>query len=91
MDVPSTEFVRAGSLEELKAKGRLVLHGSHRPNKAANRSNAPLRRKEPPVSAGGFYLLDRSPNPRRHLVWCKEMSASGGKAAMMRTSPNVAV
>jgi nitrite reductase/ring-hydroxylating ferredoxin subunit len=31
MDVPSREFVRAGSLEELKAKGRLVLHGGHRP------------------------------------------------------------
>ena len=26
MDVPSREFVLAGSLEELKAKGRLVLH-----------------------------------------------------------------
>src|SRR5262249_4889562 len=31
MDVPSKEFLLAGSLEELKAKGRLVLHGSHRP------------------------------------------------------------
>jgi predicted ATPase len=31
MDVPSRDFVLAGSLEELKAKGRLVLHGSHRP------------------------------------------------------------
>ena len=31
MDVPSREFVVAGTLEELKAKGRLVLHGSHRP------------------------------------------------------------
>jgi len=31
MDVATSEFVRAGSLEELKAKGRLVLHGSHRP------------------------------------------------------------
>ena len=31
MDVPSREFVLAGSLEELKAKGRFVLHGSHRP------------------------------------------------------------
>jgi nitrite reductase/ring-hydroxylating ferredoxin subunit len=31
MDAPSREFVLAGSLEELKAKGRLVLHGSHRP------------------------------------------------------------
>jgi nitrite reductase/ring-hydroxylating ferredoxin subunit len=31
MDVPSREFVLAGSLEELKAKGRIVLHGSHRP------------------------------------------------------------
>jgi nitrite reductase/ring-hydroxylating ferredoxin subunit len=31
MDVPSREFVLAGRLEELKAKGRLVLHGTHRP------------------------------------------------------------
>jgi nitrite reductase/ring-hydroxylating ferredoxin subunit len=31
MDVPSREFVLAGSVEELKAKGRLVLHGGHRP------------------------------------------------------------
>jgi nitrite reductase/ring-hydroxylating ferredoxin subunit len=31
MDVPPREFVLAGSLEELKAKGRLVLHGRHRP------------------------------------------------------------
>jgi nitrite reductase/ring-hydroxylating ferredoxin subunit len=31
MDAPSREFVRAGSLEELKSKGRLVLHGGHRP------------------------------------------------------------
>jgi nitrite reductase/ring-hydroxylating ferredoxin subunit len=31
MDVPTKEFVLAGSLEELKAKGRLVLHGGHRP------------------------------------------------------------
>jgi hypothetical protein len=28
MDAPSREFVFAGSLEELKAKGRLILHGS---------------------------------------------------------------
>ena len=31
MDVPTMEFVLAGSFEELKAKGRLVLHGAHRP------------------------------------------------------------
>jgi nitrite reductase/ring-hydroxylating ferredoxin subunit len=31
MDVANKEFVFAGSLEELKAKGRLVLHGDHRP------------------------------------------------------------
>jgi len=31
MDVPSRDFVPVGSLEELKARGRLVLHGSHRP------------------------------------------------------------
>ena len=31
MDLPSREFVLAGSLEELKARGRLVVHGGHRP------------------------------------------------------------
>ncbi len=31
MDAPSMDFTRAGSLEELKAKGRLVLHGPDRP------------------------------------------------------------
>jgi nitrite reductase/ring-hydroxylating ferredoxin subunit len=31
MDAPNKEFSLAGSLEELKAKGRFVVHGSHRP------------------------------------------------------------
>src|SRR4029450_9659636 len=31
MDAPNKEFVLAGSLEELKAKGRLVVHGRHTP------------------------------------------------------------
>src|SRR5438094_10053659 len=31
MDAPNQEFAFAGSLEELKAKGRLVVHGHHRP------------------------------------------------------------
>jgi nitrite reductase/ring-hydroxylating ferredoxin subunit len=31
MDAPIKEFALAGSLEELKTKGRLVVHGSHRP------------------------------------------------------------
>jgi nitrite reductase/ring-hydroxylating ferredoxin subunit len=31
MDAPNQEFAFAGSLEELKAKGRLVVHGRHRP------------------------------------------------------------
>jgi hypothetical protein len=31
MDAPNQEFALAGSLEELKAKGRLVVHRSHRP------------------------------------------------------------
>jgi nitrite reductase/ring-hydroxylating ferredoxin subunit len=31
MDAPNQEFALAGSLEELKQKGRLVLHGPHRP------------------------------------------------------------
>ena len=31
MDVPTKGFVLAGSLEELKAKGRFVVHGGHRP------------------------------------------------------------
>ena len=31
MDTTSLDFVSAGSLEELKARGRLVVHGRHRP------------------------------------------------------------
>ncbi len=31
MDVPNKDFALAGSLDELKAKGRLVLHGNHPP------------------------------------------------------------
>ena len=31
MDAPNKEFALAGSLEELKAKGRLVVRGGHRP------------------------------------------------------------
>jgi nitrite reductase/ring-hydroxylating ferredoxin subunit len=31
MDTPNNEFVLVGSLEELKAKGRLVVQGGHRP------------------------------------------------------------
>jgi nitrite reductase/ring-hydroxylating ferredoxin subunit len=31
MDAPNREFALAGSLEELKTKGRLVVHGRHRP------------------------------------------------------------
>jgi nitrite reductase/ring-hydroxylating ferredoxin subunit len=31
MDMPSKEFALAGTLEELKIKGQLVVHGSHRP------------------------------------------------------------
>jgi nitrite reductase/ring-hydroxylating ferredoxin subunit len=31
MDAPNEEFAFAGSLEELTAKGRLVVHGGHRP------------------------------------------------------------
>src|SRR5829696_1053849 len=31
MDMPTSDFVRACSLTELQAKGRLVLHGRHSP------------------------------------------------------------
>src|SRR5580704_6269148 len=31
MNNTTSDFVRAGTLEELKAKGRLVVHGHHRP------------------------------------------------------------
>jgi nitrite reductase/ring-hydroxylating ferredoxin subunit len=31
MDAETSNFVRAGTLEEIKAKGRLVVHGRHRP------------------------------------------------------------
>jgi len=31
MDLPNTDFTLAGTLEEVKAKGRIILHGVHRP------------------------------------------------------------
>ena len=31
MDLSTSGYVRAGSLAELKAKGRLVMHGRHSP------------------------------------------------------------
>jgi nitrite reductase/ring-hydroxylating ferredoxin subunit len=31
MDMPTSDFVRAFSLADLRAKGRLVLHGRHSP------------------------------------------------------------
>ena len=31
MDMPNTGFTLAGGLDELKANGRLVVHGAHRP------------------------------------------------------------
>ena len=31
MDAPTAEFALAGSLAEFRAKGRLVVHGGHRP------------------------------------------------------------
>jgi nitrite reductase/ring-hydroxylating ferredoxin subunit len=31
MDAPNTEYALVGSLEELKTRGRVVVHGSHRP------------------------------------------------------------
>jgi nitrite reductase/ring-hydroxylating ferredoxin subunit len=31
MDTPAADFLCAGTLEELKAKGRLVMRGPHRP------------------------------------------------------------
>lgn len=30
MDTLTSDFVRAGTLDELKAEGRLVIHGRHR-------------------------------------------------------------
>ena len=44
MNVPNTNFTIAGTLDELKAKGRLVLHGAHRPILVVyDRGNASLR------------------------------------------------
>jgi nitrite reductase/ring-hydroxylating ferredoxin subunit len=31
MDLPNTDFILAGTLEEVKAKGRIILHGADRP------------------------------------------------------------
>jgi hypothetical protein len=46
-------------------------------NKAASRNNAPVRRKEPPVSAGGFYFVgsfayrarSRQPETQPFMAW----------------------
>jgi nitrite reductase/ring-hydroxylating ferredoxin subunit len=38
MNNTTSDFVRAGTLEELKAKGRLVVHGHHRPVLLVNES-----------------------------------------------------
>src|SRR5258707_15581307 len=45
MDAPNKQFALAGSLEELKAKGRLVVHGCHWPNLVI-------------VGRGGVFALD---------------------------------
>ena len=42
MDTLTSEFVRACSLDELKAKGRLVVHGRHPPI-LLGYDNGPLR------------------------------------------------
>jgi hypothetical protein len=39
MDSPNKEFTLAGSLEQLKTKGRLVVHGGHRPILVIYRTN----------------------------------------------------
>ena len=31
MDAPNTDFTLAGTLEEVRARGRIVVHGAHRP------------------------------------------------------------
>ena len=31
MDAPKTDFTLGGTLEEVKTKGRIVVHGAHRP------------------------------------------------------------
>ena len=31
MEHPTTNFVRAGNFDQLKAEGRLIVHGPHRP------------------------------------------------------------
>jgi hypothetical protein len=52
MDTPTTDFVRVGSLEELRVKGRLVAHGPHRPILVVQ-------------DQGRVFALDSKPSPKK--------------------------
>ena len=51
MNVPNTDFTLAGTLDELKAKGQLVVHGAHRPILVVH-------------DRGGAYIACTNPNYR---------------------------
>ena len=50
MDVPNTDFTLAGTIEEVKAKGRIVLHGPHRPPPPADQMR--------PLSLSQYHRVD---------------------------------
>jgi len=47
MDVPTLDFVRVCSLAELRAKGRIVLHGRHSPILVVYDGGTRLRPRQP--------------------------------------------
>lgn len=51
MDTPTTDFVRAGSLEELKAKGRLVMVTARMAGGSGRRAFAGLTPSPAPLAS----------------------------------------
>lgn len=69
----SAKFLRAGTIEELKSKGRLVVHSPHRPTRFLQRRPAPSGRNNAADGAVGNQclvvvdLIDQPVEAPRHL------------------------
>ena len=78
MNVPHMDFALAGSLEELKAKGRLVVHGAHRPilvvyDRGHGRCHVAMRK------ARAVYVLRIFKPPRRpRATWSSPRRVARG-------------
>src|SRR5262249_43029774 len=97
MDIPTTDFVRAGSLEELKAKGRLVVPGppppilvAHNKGRLFALNNRCPHRGFPPGPRRGRGCppaLPLAPRPLRSREWLYLRSLGRRRADLPRRSP----